>query len=60
MCPHRRPLHRATISQHVGILRRIGLILPYELEDSSLGYQLNQEMYTYAKELIESYLQQVA
>ena len=54
------PLHRATISQHISILRRIGLIQPSELSSGAVGYKLNQEMYAYAKGLMKMDLPRVA
>lgn len=39
------PLSPATVSQHIAILRRVGLIVPVELSDRSAGYQIQQDTY---------------
>ena len=41
------PLHHATVSQHIAILRRTQLIQPVERRDGSTGYQLDTEAYSY-------------
>ena len=53
------PLHRSTVSQHITILQRSSLLLPIELADGSVGYKINHEVYSYAKELMDMPLQEV-
>ncbi len=39
------PLTRATIHQHVHILKKLGFIQPVLLASNQAGYQLNREFY---------------
>jgi len=52
------PLSKSTLTQHLQMLRRLGMITPCEVHKGS-GYTLNEEAIHYARKLMFAYLEKL-
>lgn len=51
---HGIPLHRATITQHITILKRTQLITSIELPNATVGYCINGVTYTHLQQILSN------